>query len=145
MAEAAELTLKLLKLGQSTRRCPTLPVNIEKLRTAKRLFNKYFPKAVFIRHAVAHAGETQYTLKQLEAHQYDGTLRLGGITLSGIAGGHIIHGRTVYMTHNKKLVSMEVTPAKNEQLKSVVEAVFEAFTPASQSPPRTPPAPAPSA
>ena len=31
------------------------------------------------------------------------------------------------MTHNKKLVSMEVTPAKNEQLKSVVEKVFEAF------------------
>jgi hypothetical protein len=114
---------------KSTHRCPTLigKIDLEKLHTAQPLFKKHFPKTEGIRHAVAHAGETQHSLRRLEQARYDGTLQLGGITAKGIASGHIIYGWTMHMTHEKKLVSMEVSPAKNEQLKSVVEAVFEAF------------------
>jgi hypothetical protein len=79
---------------KSTHRCPTLmdKIDINKLHAAQPLFRKHFPKTESIRHAVAHAGQTQHSLKCLEKARYDGTLELGGFTIQGIAGGHIIHG-----------------------------------------------------
>ena len=114
---------------KSTHGCPTLmkKIDLAKLHTAQPLFKKHFPKTEGIRHAVAHAGETQHSRKRLEEARYDGPLQIGGITLKGIAGGYVIHGWTMHMTHENKLVSMELSPTKNEELKSVVDAVFEAF------------------
>ena len=122
---------------KSTHRCPTLmtKIDLSKLHTAQPLYKKHFPKPEPIRHAVAHVGETQHSLHRLDKARFDGTLEIGGATIQGIAGGYVIegwvkgtiYGWTMHMTHEKKLVSLEISPTTHDQLKSIAEVVFAAF------------------
>jgi hypothetical protein len=83
---------------KATRSCPTLlsTIDLDKLNSVQPLFENCFPKANRMRNAVAHAGDVHHSPVSLAKAQYAGSLKVAGVVLSGISGGEIIHGWSMY-------------------------------------------------
>ncbi|MHA6685122.1 hypothetical protein [Mesorhizobium sp. A556] len=104
------------------------------LRSLMSRFENYFIKAERARNAVGHSAELVSTPEKLTENIVSGDRNIAGVV--SIAGGgsffigSILNGRTLTMTIQNDVVSVEVSSESLQVLDSLCDTLFDALRPA---------------
>jgi hypothetical protein len=103
-----------------TNRCPSLraSVDAQSFRTARRMFNNYFPGSDKIRHATAHSGEYLYS----EAGMRDHSLGQG-------SQFNNINGVTLMTAYRGRMLTLDISKETLERLDEIRRLVWNAHRP----------------
>jgi hypothetical protein len=113
--------------------CPTLARtqrgDPEKIKQAVKLFNRHFPHADAIRHAIAHAGELQKNPKQMKRNAQKGPAPQKGVSYQ--TGGLLIsalHANSYSVGIEGNVFSVVMEDGTATKLREVIKAVSHAFS-----------------
>ncbi len=112
--------------------CPTLIMRIdhERLKSARKTFNKEFHDVENMRHAVAHRGETWQTMGKHEKNSFSGSISLPGIKIKNSNNG-IIQDTYVennfYYTFKGRILSYELSDRTLNIVSGIAREYYNGF------------------
>ncbi len=119
-------------LGDSVNQCDYLKerLDLAAIRAAKRLFDKHFPNATQVRHAVAHATEKSKNPREHLEHGYTGVCKIPGLNLGKVRNFVItdhLYRRSFCNTWKGKIECYKLSKGSLKNLSLVRDAVYDAF------------------